>query len=232
MTDVLKVENLNVYYSQNHVLKDINLSVGEGEIVGLLGESGCGKSTLAKTICGLTKKYTGNIITSDKPQMIFQDPYGSLNPAMKIGRILEEPLRISHNKNSALRRKTIGDMALRVGLDVNLLDSYPDELSGGQRQRVSIALALMSNPQLLIADEPVSALDVTIQKKVLSLLYELNNKYKIGILFISHDIKVVYELCNRIYIMKDGVIVESGTDEEIFNNPRNEYTKTLLLSSM
>lgn len=232
MTDILNVENLNVYYGKNHILKDVNLHVGEGEIVGLVGESGCGKSTLAKTVCGLVKKYTGNITYKDKPKMIFQDPYGSLNPTMKIGRILEEPLRINTNLNSDKRKEAVKEMAVRAGIDQNLLESYPNELSGGQRQRVSIALALMLNPSLVIADEPVSALDVTIQKKVLTLLYELNRDTNVGMLFISHDLKVVYEMCSRIYIMKDGMIIEEGTDEEIFKCPKEAYTKSLLLSAM
>ena len=232
MTDILTVKNLDVYYGQNHILKDINLNVREGEIVGLVGESGCGKSTLAKTICGLVKKQSGEIIAPKMPQMIFQDPYGSLNPALKIGRILEEPLRINGMRDASLRKLKVYEIVGRVGLDDNLLNSYPNELSGGQRQRVSIALALMLNPSLVIADEPVSALDVTIQKKVLTLLYELNRDYKISILFISHDLKVVYQMCNRIYIMQNGCIVEEGTDEKIFKHPENEYTKALLLAAM
>lgn len=228
----LTVNNLNVYYGQNHILKDVSMSIKEGEIVGLLGESGCGKSTLARTICGLIKPRSGEILLEDKPQMVFQDPYGSLNPSMKIGRILEEPLRINIVEDDRLRKEQVIKMAEKVGLETNLLNSYPNELSGGQRQRVSIALALMLNPSFIIADEPVSALDVTIQKKILTLLYELNRDMNIGMLFISHDLKVVYEMCSRIIIMKDGMIVEQGTDEEIFHNPQNEYTKSLLLSAM
>lgn len=228
----LTVNNLNVYYGQNHILKDVSMSIKEGEIVGLLGESGCGKSTLARTICGLIKPRSGEILLEDKPQMVFQDPYGSLNPSMKIGRILEEPLRINKVEDDRLRKEQVIKMAEKVGLETNLLNSYPNELSGGQRQRVSIALALMLNPSFIIADEPVSALDVTIQKKILTLLYELNRDMNIGMLFISHDLKVVYEMCSRIIIMKDGMIVEQGTDEEIFHNPQNEYTKSLLLSAM
>lgn len=232
MNEVLRVEQLNVHYGDKHVLKDINLSIKEGEIVGLVGESGCGKSTLAKAICGLVKS-EGEIYLADKmPQMIFQDPYGSLNPSLTVRRILEEPLRINTKLNASDRTKRIEEMAKRVSLDYALLDSFPNELSGGQRQRVSIALSLMLNPTFVIADEPVSALDVTIQHKILTLLYELNRDYKIGMLFISHDLKVVYQMCDRILIMKDGVIVEQGADEEIFRKPQNEYTKSLLLSSM
>lgn len=232
MSDVLNIDNLNVYYGKNHILKDVNLKIAHGEIVGLLGESGCGKSTLAKTICGLLKKTSGEIYLDGKPQMIFQDPYGSLNPSMRIGRILEEPLRINTKLGRDEINKRVREMAERTGIDLNLLDSYPNELSGGQRQRVSITLSLMLNPALVIADEPVSALDVTIQKKVLTLLYELNRDFNVGMLFISHDIKVIYEMCSYIYIMKDGMIVEDGTDEEIFKNPKEQYTKTLLLSAM
>lgn len=232
MTDILTVKDLNVYYGQNHILKDIGLSVCEGEIVGLVGESGCGKSTLAKAICGLIKYQSGEILAPKMPQMIFQDPYGSLNPALTIGRILEEPLRINNMKDSSLRKAKVSEMVKRVGLDENLLNSHPNELSGGQRQRVSIALSLMLNPSLVIADEPVSALDVTIQKKVLTLLYELNRDINISMLFISHDLKVVYQMCSRIYIMRNGSIIEEGTDEEIFMNPKCEYTRMLLSAAM
>lgn len=232
MKNILNIENLNVYYGKNHILKDVGMRIAEGEIVGLVGESGCGKSTLAKTVCGLVNNYTGNITYPDKPQMIFQDPYGSLNPAMRISRILEEPLRINTAFKADERHKKVLEMAERVGLPANLIKSYPNELSGGQRQRVSIALSLMLNPSLVIADEPVSALDVTIQKKVLTLLYELNRDANVGMLFISHDLKVVYEMCSRIYIMKDGMIIEEGTDEEIFKNPKKDYTKSLLSSVM
>lgn len=226
MNEILSVEHLNAYYKKKQILYDISFSMKEGEIVGLVGESGCGKSTLAKAILHIIPKVEGEIIhMSQMPQMIFQDPYHSLNPMMKVGRILEEPLRIRHEKN---RKEKVLSMMERVGLEEELIDRYPSQLSGGQRQRVCIGVALMQNPGLIIADEPVSALDVTVQAKVLKLLCALNRDYHIAILFISHDLRVVYELCERIMIMKDGRIIEQGTDEQVFFQPKEEYTKKLL----
>ena len=177
MTDkkeILRVSSLNVSFQDRsrglfgknnriQVLKDVFFSMKEGEILGLVGESGSGKSTLAKAILGLIP-YEGEISqTSSYPQMIFQDPYGSLNPAKKVGWILEEPLRLKGGLDSAQRKQRVREMLIRVGLDESIADRYPNQLSGGQRQRVCIAGALMQEPALLIADEPVSALDVTIQ---------------------------------------------------------------------
>ena len=214
------------------VVKNASFTMYEGEIMGLVGESGSGKTTLGKTILGMLDDTQGEIIHySARPQMIFQDPYGSLNPVKTIGWILEEPLRIAGGYTAAERYQKAREMLGLVGLDESYLTRKPSALSGGQRQRVCIALALMLGPKLIIADEPVSALDVTVQEQVINLLIELNKKLGIAILFISHDLKVVYELCSRIIVMKDGVIVESGTDEEIYNSPRHPYTQQLLLSA-
>ncbi len=226
MNEILSVEHLNAYYKKKQILYDISFSMKEGEIVGLVGESGCGKSTLAKAILHMIPKVEGKIVhMTQMPQMIFQDPYHSLNPMMKVGRILEEPLRIRREKN---RKEKVLSMMERVGLEEELIDRYPSQLSGGQRQRVCIGVALMQNPGLIIADEPVSALDVTVQAKVLKLLCALNRDYHIAILFISHDLRVVYELCDRIMILKDGRIIEQGKDDEVFFDPKEEYTKKLL----
>ena len=174
----------------------------------------------------------GSVVHYSKmPQMIFQDPYGSLNPTKTIGRILEEPLRIKGGYSKEARYEKAKDMLSRVGLDESYLSRRPSALSGGQRQRVCIALALIMDPKLIVADEPVSALDVTVQDQVIKLLIKLNKELGIAILFISHDLKVVYELCSRIIVMKDGKIVEQGTDEEVFSNPKDPYTKQLLSSA-
>ena len=240
---ILEVNNVSARYKkvtgylmpgtkQKTIVKDVSFTMYEGEIMGLVGESGSGKTTLGKTILGMLDDTSGSIVHySNMPQMIFQDPYGSLNPTKTIDRILQEPLRIKGGFTAAERSDKAKKMLGLVGLDEGILGRKPSALSGGQRQRVCIALALMLEPKLLIADEPVSALDVTVSEQVINLLIELNRKLGIAILFISHDLKVVYELCSRIIVMKDGVIVEQGTDEEIFRNPRDPYTKQLLSSA-
>ena len=196
---ILKVSNLNTWYREKtdrfgsvsvrkQVLKDVSFDIKQGEIVGLVGESGCGKSTLAKTILGIVKDYDGTVEHgSTGAQMVFQDPYGSLNPAKTIGWILEEPLRIRGELKDPERNKRVEEMIRLVGLDESYLSRKPRELSGGQRQRICIALALMMEPKLIIADEPVSALDVTVQDQILRLLLKLNRDLGIAILFISHD---------------------------------------------
>ena len=232
MSEILRVAHLNAYYKKKQILHDISFSIGQGEIVGLVGESGCGKSTLAKAVLHIIPHMEGEVVhTTSMPQMIFQDPYHSLNPSMKVGRILEEPLMIKHVQKDE-RKEKVRSMMQRVGLEEELLSRYPYQLSGGQRQRVCIGCALMQNPGLIIADEPVSALDVTVQAKVLNLLYSLNKEYGIAFLFISHDLRVVYELCNRILIMQDGRIIEQGSDEEVFFRPKEAYTKKLLSAIM
>lgn len=237
---VLEVRHLNSYYQQGRalfgqkgkrrqVLHDINFTIGQGEIVGLVGESGCGKTTLSRTILGMIGDYDGEIIHhSKRPQMVFQDPYSSLNPAHSIGWILDEPLRIQGKLSAAERREAVGKMLDRVGLGKENADRRPHELSGGQRQRVSIAAAIITRPRLVIADEPVSALDVTIQAQILRLLVELQQEYDLSYLFISHDLNVVYQICSRVLVMKEGVIVEQNTVDELFSNPQHPYTRQLL----
>ena len=237
--NILKVSSLNVSYkdrgkgifaqnSVRQVVKEVSFDVKEGEILGLVGESGCGKSTVAKAVLGLTP-YEGTIAHLDQhPQMIFQDPYSSLNPAKKVGWLLEEPLRLQGKLDVEERKQKVMQMLLKVGLDEKFADRYPRQLSGGQRQRVCIAEALISEPKLLIADEPVSALDVTIQAQILELLLKLHDEMKLSILFISHDLRVVYQMCERVMIMKKGQIVESGDVEEVYFNHKNEYTGNLL----
>ncbi len=216
---------------RREVLHDVTFDVREGEILGLVGESGTGKSTLAKAILGMIKPDSGEIVHYTKrPQMIFQDPYSSLNPAYSVAWILEEPLRIFGKYNTLERAQRVRDILDRVELPEEVLDAKPAELSGGQRQRVSIAAALIQRPKFLVADEPVSALDVTIQAQILGLLKKLNHELELSYLFISHDLNVVYQLCDRVLVMKDGRIVEQGTVEELFGNPKEDYTRRLLAS--
>lgn len=240
MGKILEVKNLNVYYKaksksifarpeRKQVLFDVSFDVNEGEIFGIVGESGCGKSTLSKAILGMNPLYDGSIVhNSAKPQMIFQDPYSSLNPAWTIGRILSEPMLLSGMKDKAEVKAAVYDMLGRVGLDESYYGRYPSQLSGGQRQRVSIATALIARPKLVIADEPLSALDVTIQAQIMELLMELKKDLGLTYIFISHDIDVVYQLCDRIMVMKDGRVVEIGETLKLFENPGNAYTRQLI----
>lgn len=234
---IIRVENLCVDFKKGktvfNAIKNVSFSVGAGEIVGLVGESGSGKSTIAKAIVGINLAYTGTIIREcEHPQMIFQDPYGSLNPSKTIGFIIEEPLRNYKPGMTKEERYTKACEILEmVGLPRDYINRYPSELSGGQKQRVCIAAALVLEPSFIIADEPVSALDVTIQAEVLNLLLELHEKLNVSILFISHDLRVVYKMCDRIIVLKNGEIVEEGIPEAIYRSPGEEYTKMLLESA-
>lgn len=239
---VLEVKDLNAYYLTNgflgkkikkQVLFDVNFQVDQCEVLGLVGESGCGKSTLAKAILGLHSEYEGQIIHYTKrPQMVFQDPKGSLNPAKTVGWIVEEPLRAYGKYNAEERRERVMDMLKRVGLGPQYAERKPRELSGGQRQRVGIAVALIQRPKFIIADEPVSALDVTIQAQILELLLELRHDLDLSYLFISHDLNVIRQISDRVIVMQDGRILEQGTTEEIFVNPKTEYAKSLIQASL
>lgn len=254
---ILRTQNLYVEYKTNkgvfgekttiHAVNGVSLDICKGEILAIAGESGCGKSTLAKAIIQLEPIKSGEIFFEGKNtlsspqkvlskfrkkvQMVFQNPYASLNPKMKIIDILKEPLEINTDYSSERILETVKDKIKLVGLDENCLNLYPHEFSGGQRQRIAIARALVLEPEFILADEPVSALDVSIQAQVINLIKELNEKYKLTFLLITHDISVIKYLADRIAIMYLGEIVEIGKTEDIFNSPLHPYTKALLSSA-
>ena len=241
---LLEVKHLNSFYEEGNgilsagkrrkqVLQDVSFSLYQGEVLGLVGESGSGKTTLSRAIVGLLRDYTGELLlhTATPPQMVFQDPYSSLNPAHTIGWIVEEPLRVKGGMSKAGRKAQVGEMLDKIGLGPEYAHRKPHELSGGQRQRVAIAAAVIAGPELLVADEPVSALDVTIQAQILELLLSLRQELQLSYLFISHDLNVIYQICDRVLVMNHGEIVEENTVQELFANPRHPYTKQLLAAA-
>ena len=222
------VDNDGFKKKTNTVLDHVSFEVREGQIVGLVGESGSGKSTLAKCILGLTS-HEGTIKHySKRPQMVFQNPMSSLNPAMTVERILNEPLLIYGKYDTKERERRVSEVLSAVGLSDDVRKSYPSQLSGGQRQRVAIGAAIINKPRFIILDEPVSALDVTIAAQILELLANLSKEYNLSYLFISHDLNVVYQLCDYVLVMKKGKIVEQGNVCSLYENPQHEYTKALL----
>lgn len=210
---VLELRHVNAFYKEGRVkkqvLEDVSFTLYEGEIAGLVGESGSGKTTLCKCVLGLLREYEGEIIHHTKrPQMIFQDPFSSLNPRKTVGWILQEPLRAQGGLSKEERRQRAMEMLEQVHLLPEIYHRYPRELSGGQRQRVSIALALITGTKFILADEPLSALDVTVQAQIIELLKELQKKKKICYLFVSHDLDVVSMLCGRVLFLKDKKVEE------------------------
>ncbi|BCU78969.1 ATP-binding cassette domain-containing protein [Luteolibacter sp. LG18] len=223
----------------------VSLSLEKGEILGLVGESGCGKSTLSRTLMQLTPPTSGSVILNGEDlsklphheirkrrldfQMVFQDPYASLNPRMTVFSTLAEAIKQRHPKLAKLALvERVETLMATCGLDAGTMRKYPHEFSGGQRQRIAIARALAPEPKLVIADEPVSALDVSIQSQILNLLKKLQKDLGLTLIFISHDLGVVHYLADRIVVMYKGKIVESGTAAEVFHHPQNDYTKRLL----
>lgn len=222
----------------------VSFSVMPGETLGLVGESGCGKSTLGRTLIRLYEPSPGEILfqgrdfcavkgedlrkTRKDIQMIFQDPFASLDPRMTIAQILSEPFKVHQMFNTKEREDKVKELVEIVGLKTSYLNRYPHEFSGGQRQRISIARSMMLNPQLVIADEPVSALDVSIQAQILNLMEDLQDQFKLTYLFISHDLSVVEHICDRIAVMYLGKIVELASREELFSNPKHPYTQALI----
>ena len=231
--NLIEVEDLHVRYGDYEAVKGVSFTLGKGEILGIVGESGSGKSTIAKTLMGLEKKSAGSISFNLQPStfnlrskiaMIFQDAVGSLNPRMTVRETLEEVLRVRDSK----RTTTSEGLLELVGLSRAILDQYPREMSGGQCQRVSIARALACEPEVLIADEPVSALDVSVQARVLNLLRDLRQQLGLSILLIAHDLAVVKNVCDRICVMERGLFVDCGDAAEVFDHPQSDYTKRLL----
>ena len=264
---VLEIKNLNVQYKTQgtvynkekvvNAVNDLNLSVEKGEIIAVAGESGCGKSTLASAICRLIPVASGEILFHGVDilklkgkklkgyrqalQMIFQNPYSSLNPKKKVFDILKEPLDVNselctysedfrplYEFSKDEIKNLILQVAESVGLDENALKLYPHEFSGGQRQRIAIARALMMKPEFIIADEPVSALDVSIQAQIINLLLNLKKELDLTVIFISHDMNVIRQIADRVAIMYLGKIVEIGTTDQVFKFPQHPYTRALL----
>jgi peptide/nickel transport system ATP-binding protein len=256
---LLSIKNLHVGFPLNKIwgqkrryfmaVNNVSFDLFAGETLGLVGESGCGKSTLARTILRLINPLQGEIIfrendlakwnINDKKlrnlrremQIVFQNPYNSLNPRMTIGNTILEPM-IIHNTggNKKKRQERVAYLLERVGLNANYMNRYPHEFSGGQRQRICIARALALNPQFIICDESVSALDVSVQAQVLNLLKELQAEFGLTYIFISHDLSVVKFMSDRIIVMNKGRIEETGRAEEIYKNPSQEYTRQLIAS--
>ncbi|TKI63559.1 dipeptide ABC transporter ATP-binding protein [Lysinibacillus mangiferihumi] len=248
---LLEVKHLKKYFplkgSRTDYLKavdDVSFTVNQGEVLGIVGESGCGKSTMGKTLIQLFTPTEGEILLNGENitvlsskkvrqkrremQIIFQDPFASLNPRMKVFKIIEEPLVNFRIGTKEERKQRVYDVAKQVGLTHKQLERFPHEFSGGQRQRIGIARALVSNPKLIVADEPVSALDVSIQSQVLNIMKDLKKELNLTYIFISHDLSVVHHFCDRIGVMYLGKIVEIADKHELFNNPKHPYTKALL----
>ena len=227
-------------------LDGISLRLKEGESFGIVGESGCGKSTLARTVLGLESPQSGSVFFQGKDlykispetlkvlrremQMVFQDPFGSLNPRHTIGRSIAEPLNLEGKNDSLDPTKTVADSLEEVGLDASDASKYPHEFSGGQRQRVALARALITRPALIVADEPVSALDVSVQAQVLNLMLDLRVRHGLSYLFISHDLSIIRHMTEYVAVMFAGKIVEEGPTLEIFKKPSHPYTRNLLLA--
>ena len=248
-TPLLEVKNLTKHFpaahgQKVHAVNGVSFKLERGETLGIVGESGCGKSSMGRTILKVHEPTSGQIIFDGvditglsnrkmfpyrkKMQMIFQDPYASLNPRFTVGEIIEEPLILNGVKDKEEREKIILDTLSQVGMAPMFLDRYPHQLSGGQRQRIIIARCLVVTPKIIFADEPISALDVSLQAQVINMLMDLQDKYKLSMLLIAHDLAVVRQIADQIKIMYFGEIVESAPSSEIYKNAQHPYTKVLL----
>jgi oligopeptide transport system ATP-binding protein len=246
---ILEVRGLKKYFSMRpkgvfsrdagivKAVDGVSLSIERGETVGLVGESGCGKSTLGRVIVRLYEPTEGEVLFSGskeadrrRMQMIFQDPYASLNPRMTVADIISEPLIIHGTAKGSERIERVHDLLLRVGLNPDHAMRYPHEFSGGQRQRIGIARALSAGPEFIVCDEPISALDVSIQAQVVNVLEDLRDAYGLTYLFIAHDLSMIRHISDRVGVMYLGRIVEMAPAEELYNNPVHPYTKALLSS--
>jgi oligopeptide transport system ATP-binding protein len=231
-----------------HAVDDVSLAIDEREVVGLVGESGSGKSTFGRTLVGLLEKTAGEVYFAgehlparygpkdfqhwaSRVQMIFQDPYSSLNPRMTVGEIIGEGLRLARSTSAARIRDEVGDWLARVGLERNHASRYPHEFSGGQRQRVGIARALIVRPRFVVCDEPISALDVSVQAQIVRLLGELKSSLGLTMLFIAHDLSMVRYVSDRMAVMYLGSLVEIGPADEVYSRPLHPYTKVLIGSN-
>jgi len=245
MNELLTVENVRVRYGVLEAVRGVNLSLKPGETLGLVGESGCGKSSLGRAILCLEPVAAGRVVFEGcdvhtlrgtalkmfrrQAQMVFQDPFGSLNPRMSVGAAIEEVLFVHGIGGSkAARRDRAAALFDDVGLNPDWLIRYPHEFSGGQRQRIGIARALALEPKLLVADEPVSALDVSVQADIIQLLKRLQRERGLAYLFIGHDLAVVREMSDRIAVMYQGEVVETGTSDQVCDAPQHPYTQKLL----
>ena len=229
-----------------HAVKGVNFKLAKGKTLAVVGESGCGKSTLARMITLIDQQTSGDILIDgekvdkshgvtramrQKVQIVFQNPYGSLNPRQKIGEVLAEPLLLNTDMPAAERRQKAMAMLLKVGLGPEHFNRYPHMFSGGQRQRIAIARALMLNPSFLVLDEPVSALDLSVQAQILNLLKDLQDEFGLTYVFISHDLSVLRYIADEVMVMYFGDVVEHGTRDEVFSNPQHDYTRTLFAAT-
>jgi len=246
---LLELKNVSKTYPGKNgrtvkAVSDVSLKINQGEVLGVVGESGCGKSTLGRTLLRLVEPTDGEIhfegkdLASLSPkamksvrrdlQVIFQDPYGALNPRHTVGSILSEPLKVQGEGNRASQNARVTELLDLVGLPEDSARRYPHEFSGGQRQRIAIARALALNPKMIVADEAVSALDVSVQSQIINLIADLRQRLNLSILFISHDLSVIRHICDRIAVMYLGRVVETGPSEQVITDPQHPYTKALL----
>ncbi len=254
MAQLLKVSGLKKYFTEHKgffgekavvkAVDGIDFEIERGEVLGLVGESGSGKSTAGRCVLRLIEPTEGTVLFDGmdvlkanreglrklrrRMQIIFQDPFASLNPRMKVGEIVGEPLYVNGIARGSELRDRVAEILKKVGIGPEAVGKYPHEFSGGQRQRIGIARALSVKPELIVADEPISALDVSIQAQVLNLLKDLQEEFSLSFLFIAHDLSIVRYFCDKVAVMNRGRIVESGPAEEVYNNPKDPYTKALI----